>query len=326
MKTEIDFQNPTNRINDVLFAVERHSVFAGIPSNLFGDSYALPAKDNIALVNKRDQQVLSIVSKNYRLITNEEALEIGKKAFRSLFPSIITDHLIPFKVIAPRKLTSCHIDLVHQGVNLEKIKQDSWFPFLRITNSYNRTYALSFELGFVRALCSNGFIFDKKSVKVKYRHTAGSNPYIIEADVSKLVAYEAEFVGYLNNLKRFYIDKKYVLPLLLKALNMNYDLKEEPLSLKEKNSREKFSQLKGLIEDLTDQYFNELNPTAYAFLNILTDFISHQDEYKMIPMYMAHVNHYYNKPSHWMISFVDAIKKDSFDIEDYLGTYKIYLN
>ncbi len=328
MKREIDFRPATHELAEIMFPVLQLPVFVKtkINDSLFPNAIEYESKDHKALFNERDENILSIVSNNYKLITNEQALEIGKKAFVSLFPSVNKDDLIPFKVIATKKLTSCHIDLIHKEVKLDKWNQDTWLPFLRVSNSYNRSVALSFELGFVRELCANGFIFDKKTVKVKYAHTKGAIPAAFEVDVSKLKKFEVEFVNYLNNLNRFYVDPKYVFPLVLKALNLKFKVIKKPSSKREEIEYIKFHKTKEVIASLTDHYYEELNPTAYAVLNVITDIISHQKEYKIIPFFHANVNSYYQKPTHWMRSFVKAIQDKRFTMEDYLGDFQIYLN
>jgi hypothetical protein len=178
----------------------------------------------------------------------------------------------------------------------------------------------------VRKLCANGFIFDKESIKIKFAHTKGSIPVDFDADVSKLKKFEVEFIDYINNLKRFYVDPKYAFPLVLKALNLKFNVIEQPESRKEEIEYAKFIKARDIILQLTDNYYEELKPTAYAILNVITDVISHENDYRIIPFFQANVNSYYQKPSHWMNHFVKSIQESNFDMEDYLGDYCIYLN
>jgi hypothetical protein len=67
--------------------------------------------------------------------------EIIKKAIIEYY-DIHSKDLIPFKIITSQALTTCHIDLIHKDVKLDKWHQDTWLPFVRISNSFNRTLAL----------------------------------------------------------------------------------------------------------------------------------------------------------------------------------------
>lgn len=323
-RKKIDYTHATHSLKSVLFNVEQLPLIAKF-SDESNITREFQASGYVALFNQRDKELLSVVTDNYELITNAEALEIGKSVFCELFPSVEKEDLIPYKVISTRKLTSCHIDLIHKDLNLKNWKQDTWLPFLRISNSYNRTFALSFEIGFVRELCSNGFIFDKESIKVKFAHTRGQIPVKFEVDVSKLRKYEIEFVNHLNNLNRFYVDPIYVLPLVLKALNHRFRLNDNNPKIRDREL-ERFSDTKSLINELTDIYYKELKPTAYAVLNIVTDLISHQQDYKTIPLFSSHINSYYNKPGDWIQDFTLEIQSQKFNMEEYLGEFKTYLN
>lgn len=140
---------------------------------------------------------------------------MGKYVLCKLFPMVSEKDLVPFKIITSQAFTSCHIDLIHKDVNLDKWKQDTWLPFVRVSNSFNRTFALPFELGFVRNLCSNGFIFNKEFIPVKYSHIKGVIPSIVDIDTSGLKGFEINFVKYLNSLSKINVGREYVFPLVL---------------------------------------------------------------------------------------------------------------
>lgn len=323
MNKSLDYKPQTHHLDHILFDVEQIPITAQYQQGI-NEIQEIKVEGYKALYNKRDKQVLSIVTNNYTLITNRQALEIGKMVFCKLFPSVKPEDLIPFKVISTTKLSSCHIDLVHKDINLSQWKQDTWLPFLRISNSYNRTIALSFEIGFVRELCSNGFIFDKESIKVKYAHTRGLMPVDFKVDVSRLRKYEVEFTNYLNNLSRFYVDPIYVFPLVLKSLNLKFNLDKNNRNLH--NEQIRLEKTREIISELTKSYYEELKPTAYAVLSIITDFVSHQEKYNTIPMFKAHINSYYYKPGQWMHDFTESIQKTSFNMDDYLGDFLTYKN
>jgi hypothetical protein len=144
-------------------------------------------------------------------------------------------------------------------------------------------------------------------------------------DVSKLRKYEVDFVNHLNNLNRFYVDPVYVFPLVLKALNLNFNL-EYGNQKQLDRELERYSRTKSIITDLTYAYYKELKPTAYAVLNIITDYVSHQDKYKTIPLFSSHVNGYYNKPGSWIHDLTTEIQNPKFNMEEYLGEFKTYMN
>jgi len=75
-----------------------------IPETLFILTVGTPNYQ--AIVNQSDGQIISIVGKNYQLISNEEAFEKGKEILTQLYPFVKPNELIPFKVVAPNSKAS----------------------------------------------------------------------------------------------------------------------------------------------------------------------------------------------------------------------------
>jgi hypothetical protein len=315
MRNPVDFEKPSHQLTDVLFDVKFKDVFT---TNMKPDgtiSSLQEAYHYKAIVNGSNGQILSIVGNNYQLISNKEALELGKDIFTQLYPNIKRDDLIPYKVVAPQTKTSAHIDLIHKDVNFNVWDQETWLPFLRTTNSYNRTYALSFEVGFVRKLCSNGVLFDKKTMKIKYYHTR-ENKIRLESDVSHIMAASGTFSKQCQQLKDFYFPKKLMIPFVFKAFNINLETKDQ------KQSRQKAEKLSKLMETTigtVDFYANSMGENAYSALNILTDIVSHQDVNKCLPGYYLSIRSYYTRPTQWMDEFSIEIANQEFDLSTYLS-------
>jgi hypothetical protein len=323
---EIDFQSNNSDLQKVTFDVALVRI-----QTLEKDEFekgkflkSLPISDYKAVVNLETNQILSVVSKSYRLIKNEEALKIGKNVFSKLFPSVSENNWKIFKVISPLKGTFCHIDLIHEDVNLKTWNQDVWYPFLRVTNSYNKTFALTFELGFVRKLCSNGVIFSKKTVKVKFNHNQSNLTSDIEVDVSDLKVLEEDFKKKIYNLSRFYLPKKYTFAMLIKATGISFKTD----SLKKKirdNEIQKQEQLNKLTNDLSEQYVSNFGETALAAFNTITDIISNQDQYKVLSNYSLSANRYYHNVSQWMKEYTEEAEKRDFSFDRYLEKELIYV-
>lgn len=323
---ELDFLPATNQLNDLMFNVELIPIVT-IPFQSDGASTrtALDIPDYFSVINMEKPECLSVVSKGYKLILNKEALEIGKEVFGQLFPSVNPQDFIPYKVIASKRKTFCHIDFVHKDVNFKVFEQETWYPIIRITNSYNKTYALSFEIGFVRKLCSNGVIFDKKTVTVKINHTYQKQQWKIDTDINKLKELEMEFISHMLNLKRFFLPKKYIFPLLCKALNLNYEPKKPKTSELSSPLNEDISKILqeahgmlALSKKLAKTYADEFGENAYAAFNVITDILSHQEEYNSLQNYATRAKGLNSKLAEWLQNFTEEAEKRNFDIEKYL--------
>ncbi len=70
-------------LDDVFFAVEERSIFAGVAVQNKATRLAVPSKK--AIVNFTSERVLVIVSRGYRLVSNREALGMAVNVARRCF-------------------------------------------------------------------------------------------------------------------------------------------------------------------------------------------------------------------------------------------------
>jgi len=314
MNKPIDFRSPTHNLSEVLFNVKLQDVYSDFrfPNTLFNLPIGTP--DYRAVVNQSNGQIISIVSKNYQLISNQKAVEMGKEIFAQIYPSVNADELIPYKVVAPNSKASAHIDLIHESVNFKVWDQETWLPFLRTTNSYNRSVALSFEIGFVRKLCSNGVLFNKDTMKLKYIHNR-SNKMEIRSDAKQIEAAFGLFADQCVSLRDYPVPKELMFALVCQILNINLELPKDNQVNKKINS---LQNLMELTKILTARYTTELGSNAYAAFNLVTDIVSHQDQYRNLTGYYFNVRSYFSKPTDWMDDFSNITKDKGFEYTNYL--------
>lgn len=93
-------------IDDLLFKVRELPVYMEGDKVLPGYKAIAGYMDN---TNTETPTVLSVVSKDYKLILNEDALNLGKKIHTKLFPDATSDSFVIFNIIAPLTKSFCHI-------------------------------------------------------------------------------------------------------------------------------------------------------------------------------------------------------------------------
>ena len=103
-------------------------------------------------------------------MSNLRAYELGRRAFALVFGGGATARLKLFNVTMPATRSWVHMDLTAHGLELALREGDDWLPFLRVTNSYNRSRALGFTVGVCRWICTNGMIFGEQSLKLNVTH------------------------------------------------------------------------------------------------------------------------------------------------------------
>ena len=96
---------------------------------------------------------------------------------------------------------SCRIDLVHPASSIDfdasgiPGKPDAYGTFVRVTNSYKRSRALRFEIGFIRWTCSNGMIVPGSSIRFEFEHNTRM--------ISERVSFEVQKDSFKQLRKRF---------------------------------------------------------------------------------------------------------------------------
>ena len=299
---------------DILFPVGTEKVFVEISSG--GKKLLVESKLHLAIVDLNRQRVFAVVSDQYRLVTNEEAVEMGREVFAKVFRSQITETLTLYNVIQPKSRSFCWIDLTLDGHEFEFRPDDTWIPFLRISNSYNRTRPLGFYLGFCRTICRNGMIFGAVGVKVSAYHTRGAikDLHVKNYNPEKLLIAKKSFVESMNNLSRFAFPPELVLALVCKIFRIQAG---EEQAMKTA-ARKRALSIGVAVEALTHKYFRDLGHNGYAAFNVLTDFASR-------PVGGAFgnassVHRFQEDCTTWIDGFVTEIQKPSFKFETYVAT------
>jgi len=275
-----------------------------------------PLPRHQAVVDIDRGSAFAVVTEDYKLITNKAAYDLAADAMKAVFKMTDLENMQCLNVTMPRTRSFCHIDLVHSESDFEPWGKDRWTPFVRITNSYNRTRRLKYELGFCRWVCLNGLIFGSKSVEISFAHTRSLDDSLKrwEENLEEIQALESQFVSQLRNLQRYHVPSKYMLPLACKVFDVCV-LKGQEIKPKRAEGLLVFRKH---ISSLTTQYFDEMGEHGYAALNTLTDYASRPTGVIAPEAVMDAMQH---KAGDWINDFVQQIERREFSFEDYLGEF-----
>jgi hypothetical protein len=179
-------------------------------------------KRHFAVVDVERQNPFAVVTDDYELVTNKAAYDMAAEVMKKVFHTTQIGDMECLNITMPKTRSFCHIDLIHKTADFSPWEKDKWTAFLRISNSYNRTRLLRFELGFCRWICLNGIIFGSKSIEFSYAHTRRGMDRVdrfVEniGDIRKL---ETALTEKLHQLKRYHVPEKEMLPLLCRAFDI----------------------------------------------------------------------------------------------------------
>jgi hypothetical protein len=270
-----------------------------------------------AVVDVNQRHVFSVVANDYKLVHNREAVELGRQCFGAVFQLTSPDAIKPYNIVMPKTRSFCHIDFIHPDASFDFYDEDPWTPFLRVTNSYNRTFALNFDLGFCRGICKNGLIAGKQSIEFKYTHSksSGRDPkgeFAVRS--GEFANLEADFIDSLHNLKRYHVPPEFMWPLLCKVFRVTIPDWETLTPQQEMLWEKKLN----AVTALRDDYFAMLGQNGYAALNVMTDYASRPTVEISAEQ---RINALQTYSGEWVTDFVSQIQHREFDFRDYLGKY-----
>ena len=304
-------------IDDLLFPVELRPVYTEI--EVSGKTTRVKIPNNRIVVNTENSKPLGVVSNSYKLITNEEAINLGMKCCRELFGVNEASNIEIFNVDAPSTAGYCHIDLVHKNyvMNLwgDKKHSEIYIPYLRITNSYNTSRALRFDVGFCREICLNGIIFESETIKFTFSHVKHklNNDISFSSEKGKIEALFEKFLSYANKLKNHEISKERSLN-LIHALFKIKDASEINFSDKKQN-KEEYSHLIYEIDKRLQKYLAEIGENSYSLFNAITDIASHPIDNQY---FRRDINSMQRLAGNWINSFQKEIESNDFSIDEYI--------
>lgn len=312
-------------LSSVLFKVGMQPVYTkrqttqnvgGLEAQETGDNGFHRIPDFMAVVDVERQHTFAVVSPQYRLVTNEEAVRLGRDCLRQVLSQATIEGIEVFNIIMPKTRSFCHIDFMRQRGTIEPWSGDRWQPFLRVTNSYNRMKPLRFDIGFCRWICENGMIFGRESIQVRYYHTTNAivPDGVFRIDAGRLKKVEAQFIERLHNLKRFYVPENCMFDIVCKAFGIRITAQDRAKPQRWQSLLE----FRDVVAKHTKRHFSELGPNGYAALNVLTECATRPCLYisaeSMIHSLQAH-------SGAWMDEFLRLISDPAFKFDTYLGDY-----
>lgn len=300
-------------LQDLTFQLVKRPVYSFLES---GKKILIPGKT--ALINSKTEQPVSIVSKGYEIITNLEALNYGKTCMKSLFDIKNDSDIELFNIISPDRLSFCHIDLTSQK-NSFQVFDDKYLPFIRITNSYNTSFKLSFKIGVCRFICKNGMIFDEEAIWFKYDHVKGAKR-AVNFEVKK-----DEFNRLINNfqsdiqiLKENPLPENYSFLILCKALGLKFDIKNSE-KIKREKAIKKLSDYQKIFNIVLRKYINEMGNNFYSMYNTITELSTFGIEGEPFPV--LRINSRQRRAGYWLSNITGLFREGKIDYNEYLKEY-----
>lgn len=305
-------------LDDLLFPVEEHPVFVSYSDESGEKRLQVPEKK--AIVNRTTRRVLGVVSRDYRLVSNREALQMAHECCHAVFPETRPGDWQVSAVDAPSTAASCHIDLVHASAALDFAfgpiagQPQPFGPFIRVTNSYNGLRALKFDVGFFRKVCTNGLIVPDTIIRFTFAHLRREIGDVVEFHVAvdRLAKFRAGFIDSLAALRDCRVPRYQVEPLIRRVLMLWPPQTMKPGSPEAVD----WQVLHDHLAEISSRYVTELGENAYAAFNAITEFASHPPDIRCVRRNRHSLQ---RLAGSWLTSFNEASRKPGFTVIGHLA-------
>jgi len=306
-----------NNLDDILFPVEEHPVFASVKTESGERRLAIP--DKKAIVNRSSGRVLGVVGRSYRLVSNREAIYLAGECCRTVFPETKPVEWEVRAIDAPGTGGHCFIDLAHNSTTLDftfvppNDRPDAFGPFIRVTNSYNGLRALAFDIGFYRKVCKNGMILPESVIRFRFTHARSEIGETIQFEIAheKLAKFKASLGEYLSVLRDCIVSRDRFEPLVFAVLSLRKPKHAKPGS----REGDDWDTLGRHLRAMCERYARELGENAYAALNVITEFASQPPENRCI---YRERHSFQRRAGAWLNDFSRVCREPGFDLGKYI--------
>lgn len=281
-----------------------------------GKNYYIPGQK--VLVDAERNRPLSVVSQNYKVITNERAYQMADVIVQGVFNGRTLGDFQCYNLMMPSTRSFCRMDFIipNSGFSAFGKSTESYTPFVRISNSYNRMLVLRYEIGFCRWICLNGCIFGAKSYTATFVHSLQKKQRTIE----EAIAEARRTIGSIDKIWEI-IEKKLTtlssipvrfelaLPVFCEVFGIpDIDRKDVSSSLAQKCA----ARAERFLEQ-AKSYYAEHGPTAYALFNALTDYASFPEGQESGSSTLVHG--YQRKVGNWADELTQLAHQTGFQFE-----------
>jgi hypothetical protein len=301
-------------VEDLMFKVDVAPIEAVLGDN--SEKRRIPVHHKKALLHAGTGAVLGVVSRDYRVVTNREAVKLAFDVCQRAFPGLSGAEWEPQRASAPSTLSYAFIDLMHKTHVLNYMdvggsRKDPFTPFLRVTNSFNGARALRFDVGFMRKHCSNGVVFEEEVATIKAAHNEHAlGQLTVQLKTRSLEHLWKEFSGFLDQVRGIKLGWPESARLLTGLLR--------PPKAREPDAPERQEGVAALAADFEQRltgYRTELGENAYAVFNTLTDVAARPPD---SPYFHKDRDTLEKRAGRWLRNIVTANQRPDFSIEKHL--------
>lgn len=302
-------------LGEVLFPVRMEPLFVRLGSR------DVRVPDSQAVVHAQAERVLGVVGREYRLVSHREALDLAMACAHEAFPETRPGEWQVAAVDAPATGSCCFIDLRHNTGALDfqglpgSAKPEVYGPFVRVTNSYDRSRALAFDIGYWRKVCSNGLVVRDALIRFRLNHQRRDIRAAVRFDISRerLAGHRTAFQALLSKLQGCHVPAPAMTDLACAVLGFEPPRRAD--DARDALRQAEWQRLRGMVDEASRRYAGDLGENAYAVLNAVTDLASRPPP---SPLVRRDRHGLQRRAGRWLAEFAATCTQQGFDLRAYL--------
>lgn len=272
-----------------------------------------------AIVDREENQLFTIVSESYLLVDNKMAYWIALALAKYLFKKPDTNEnfeFVPFKKWLRKDRAACEISIC-RSINYNQPNLiDGWCSGVTMLNSYNKSVALTYYVGFFNPRYRISILLPGYSISLKLKKDRNNSiPKQIATQLAgnartyKIQEMEKAFLEKLDNLKKTPMAENMFLAFFCKFFHISKK------SIERQNEVDEARRKRTFINEKKELYVKKYGQNAYAFLLGISDYISNYDDKRFNDRYLF----YHIQAGEWADNYLEESSKPDFSLYKYIG-------
>jgi hypothetical protein len=310
------------QLKELFFPVDTRSVFWESDENAIDPE--IPSRPQwtdryYAIVDRERRHLFTIVSASYLLITNLEAYRVAHAIANTLFKKPDENEtfgFVPFRTWINKNRSTCEISIVRKIDGYQPELNDGWVTGIVMQNSYNKSKALTYYIGFFNERHKLSLILPENSISFKLKKSKYDDIlYQIfeqlseQRNITKINKVEQAFRMKLEDLKNTPMDGNMFLAFFCKFFGISRKGVEREGGIHSALSKRDF------INERKQLYIEKYGQNAYAFLLGISDYIDNYEEVRLGNSYM----NYHIQAGQWADEYLKEVAKPNFSLYKYIG-------
>lgn len=297
----------------------RESLYADLS---YGTTVGLERHYGILDIERRNV-ICCVTYDNYELVKNADAVDIAKKyVIPEIFKGDGAQTYLCNGLVISNSRGQSYIDMCSYDYRPPVKFGDIWLPFMRITNSYNRSLKLTYRIGFCHRYDGNRIIFSDRTIDLDTIHKGVERKIKaqVNARFGDMEDLEKSFYEGLISLNKYFLPKKRVLEMICKVFGYTrkWVTGKRNLDVIMRNHA-----IVGDVIKLTREFFDAHGDSAYSVFCVLTAFAT-RPPFDLKRMMVNQIHQNQSIVGNWVVEFVGKMSRPDFCIEDYFDVESVF--